>query len=114
MAAERVKQGGRTPAELIEAYKGKLLVIVFYASWCRPCAEVLGLLSTAARQVTDKITICRMNIEESKNFYDSMRLKVSKIPVTLFFWNGREVGRVKGPTKVENFIHRMKDYEKKG
>ena len=37
MAAEWVEQGDRKLADLIKAYKNKLLVVVFYAEWCPAC-----------------------------------------------------------------------------
>jgi len=114
MAAEKVEQGKRTIAELVRAYKDKLLLIVFYARWCKPCTKLLNLeLPTVAQEATDETAICPVDVQESGNYYDSRKFKAEKVPVTLFFRRGEEVSRISGLAKAQTILSRIKGYTQK-
>jgi thiol-disulfide isomerase/thioredoxin len=46
-------------------FKGKPLVVNFFASWCTPCRAELPLLSTAATQLGDRVRFAGVDSEES-------------------------------------------------
>lgn len=59
--------------------KGRVYVVEFWASWCKPCIAAMPHLSTIARQYGDKITILGIDVfekntpeEKVKKFVDSM------------------------------------------
>lgn len=53
-----------TPVEQFE--KGKVYVLEFWATWCRPCIAAMPHLSTLARQYKDKVTVIGMDIYEAE------------------------------------------------
>jgi thiol-disulfide isomerase/thioredoxin len=71
-----------TPVTSFE--KGKIYVIEFWATWCRPCKEEMPHLSEIARRYRDSVTIIGLDIYETpkttlgqlKSFVDSMGLQM--------------------------------------
>jgi thiol-disulfide isomerase/thioredoxin len=67
-----------TPIKTFE--KGKIYVVEFWATWCRPCRAEMPHLSALARQYRDSVTVLGIDIYELKttalskvkNFVDSM------------------------------------------
>jgi thiol-disulfide isomerase/thioredoxin len=67
-----------TPIKEFE--KGKIYVVEFWATWCRPCIAVMPELSDLAKKYKDKISIVAVDILENKSinknriydFVDSM------------------------------------------
>ena len=74
-------------------FKGKLVMINFWASWCAPCKEEMPSLDSLQKNLSlDKlkifpINIGQDNIENSKNFFIDLNIKNLSIyfdnPVTL-------------------------------
>lgn len=60
--------------------KGRIYVVEFWATWCKPCRAAMPHLSTLARTYEDKITVIGMDVYETDNtpvekiraFVDSM------------------------------------------
>jgi len=46
--------------------KGKVYVIDFWATWCRPCLAAMPHLSSLARDYKDQVTVIAIDIYESK------------------------------------------------
>jgi thioredoxin 1 len=113
MAAEWVEQGKRTLANLIKAYEDKLLIVVFYVRWCKPCRRLLAALPIIAQQAGEKLAICPINVEETQNYYASREHKATNVPITLFFQKGREICRIPGLVETEDLLHRINCYQKK-
>ena len=112
MAAKRVEQEDRTLADLVEAYKDKLLIIVFYARWCKPCRKLINLvLPTVAKRSGERVVICPINVEGDENYFAFKKLGATHIPATLFFREGREISRISGIAKSKVFIHVIKCYQ---
>jgi len=53
-----------TPVHKFE--KGRVYVIEFWATWCRPCLAAMPHLSVLAREYKEKITVIGIDIYESK------------------------------------------------
>ena len=114
MAAEQIEQGERTLADLIEAYKDELLVIIFFARWCKPCMQLLHfVLPTVAKEAREGVVICPMNVDETENYTASRNHRATNVPAILFFWEGKEVGRIGGMVEPKVFLHEMRIHQKK-
>ena len=65
----------------IKDYSGKIVVLNFWASWCKPCKEEMPLLDDL--QINEKIgkikifpiNIEKKNIEKAKNFFSNNEIK---------------------------------------
>jgi thiol-disulfide isomerase/thioredoxin len=69
-----VTRGG----DAVEAaqFKGKVLVVTFWASWCAPCLRELPMLEGLQRTVPDRLQVVAVNIEER----DQFRRVYAKLP----------------------------------
>ena len=77
----------------LEDYKGNLILLNFWATWCAPCKEEMPSLdSLYEKKNLDNLKIFAINVgqdnlENSKNFFQDLKIKNLKIyfdsPVTL-------------------------------
>ena len=124
--------------EIIELnnYKGKLVMLNFWATWCNPCKEEMPSLdSLKSNRVLDNLEIFPINIgkdnlKKSQRFYRELDIKNLKIyfdnPITLakelslrgvpttiiFNKKGKEFARIIGSIDFsdKNFIEWLSNY----
>ena len=114
MIAEQIEQGGRTLADLIRAYEKKLFMAVFYAEWCSPCRRLLKeVLPIVAKLAGKGVVICPIDVGETRNYTASREHKSTNVPTTLFFWGGKEIDRIRGMAKSDDFLYKINCYQKK-
>ena len=72
----------------------KPVLVDFWAEWCGPC-ELLGpVLEEVAGEYVDKISICKLNVEENKDI--PKEYGIISIPTLIVFNNSKEMERVVG------------------
>jgi thioredoxin 1 len=114
MAAERIEQGDRTVAELIELYKDRLLVLIFYAEWCSPCWRLLKeILPAVAQRAGKGVAICPIDVKEKRNISPSWKHKAKNIPTLIFFREGKEIDRINGMAEPKEFSRKIKLCQKR-
>jgi thiol-disulfide isomerase/thioredoxin len=117
-------------------YKGKLIILNFWATWCAPCREEMPSLDSlqANIELTNlkifPINISRENLKKSQNFFKELNIKnldiyfdspitlakkfsLRGVPTTIFFdKRGNEFGRIIGSLDFNNkeFINWLKSY----
>ena len=77
----------------LENYKGKLILLNFWATWCAPCKEEMPSLNKLQKNKNldnlkvFPINIGKDNLEKSSNFFENLNIKNLKIyfdsPTTL-------------------------------
>lgn len=72
--------------EVLEA--GRLVLVDFWAERCLPCVMLADVLEAAAEQLSDRITIVKINVDE--NPVTSQRYGVNGLPALMIF-DGHEV-----------------------
>jgi thioredoxin 1 len=65
----------------------KPVLVDFWASWCGPCKQIAPALDDIAREMGDKVTIVKVNIDE--NPMTPSNLHVRGIPTLMLFKNGK-------------------------
>jgi thiol-disulfide isomerase/thioredoxin len=120
----------------LKDYKGKLVMLNFWATWCEPCKEEMPSLDVLKKNPSLKnmeifpINIGRDNLEKSQEFFDELHIKNLKIyfdnsatlakvlslrgiPTTIIFnKEGEEFARIIGSLDFDNkeFINWLSNY----
>jgi thioredoxin len=70
------------------------VVIDFWAPWCAPCRAIAPVLDELARELGDRVTIGKVNVDEQPGL--AGRFGIHSIPTILFVRDGRIVDQVVG------------------
>lgn len=84
-----------------EVVKSELPVLVdYWAEWCGPCKMIAPVLEHVAEAYTDKIKVCKLNIDENTN--TPAKYNIRGIPTLMIFKNGNiEATKVGALTKSQ-------------
>lgn len=67
----------------LSAFKGKVVVLDFWASWCKPCVEMMPSLQKIHDAYADRgVTVVGVSIDEGKDRVKKIRKFVEKVGVT--------------------------------
>tara|TARA_B100000029_G_scaffold492377_1_gene553577 strand:- start:8736 stop:9056 length:321 start_codon:yes stop_codon:yes gene_type:complete len=73
-----------------EVVNSKLPVLIdFWAEWCGPCKEISPLLEEISSELSEKIKIVKINIDNNPNIPN--QYNVQSIPTLIIFKNGEPI-----------------------
>lgn len=72
----------------------KPVLVDFWAEWCAPCRKVSPLLEEIASEMSDKVDIVKVNIDENPETARAYR--VMSVPTLTIFKHGQAVKSVAG------------------
>ena len=72
----------------------KLVIVDFWATWCGPCRMLSPLLDEIEEEMSDKITVVKVNVDDADEI--AMRYRIMSIPTLIFFKDGQMVDRTVG------------------
>lgn len=85
----------------------KLVLIDFYADWCGPCKMMSPIIDEIAKEVDDRVKICKLNVDESQNI--AIEYNVMSIPTLIIFKNGIMVNNVVGLRQKQEILNIIND-----
>ncbi|HMD31596.1 MAG TPA: TlpA disulfide reductase family protein, partial [Candidatus Acidoferrales bacterium] len=86
--------------KLVEQYRGKPVLITFWATWCEPCRDEYPMVNGLARQYKSKgLSVFGMNLDDNAEEVLALRFIAKSQPV---FVNYR-----KKPGKEQEFINQV-------
>lgn len=76
------------------------VIVDFWAEWCGPCKAFAPVLDEVAGELSGKVKIVKMNVDESPN--TPGKFNIRGIPTLIAFKNGQPVAtKVGGMTKSQ-------------
>lgn len=85
----------------------KVVLIDFYADWCGPCKMMSPIIDEIAKEVDDRVKICKLNVDESQNI--AIEYNVMSIPTLIIFKNGIIVNNVVGLRQKQEILNIIND-----
>ena len=72
----------------------KLVLVDFWAEWCGPCRKVAPVLEEIANEMSDKVTVVKLDIDANPETARAYR--VMSVPTLTIFKGGKPVQSVAG------------------
>ncbi|MBN2778599.1 MAG: thioredoxin [Bacteroidales bacterium] len=88
--------------------KSGLVLVDFYADWCRPCKMMQPVLEEVANEYQKKIVISKVNTDQNKNL--SQKYQITGIPAMIVFKDGKEIARIIGYHDKAALVQKLEAY----
>lgn len=86
----------------------KLVVVDFWAEWCRPCLMLAPILEEVAAALDNKAKITKVNVDENRGL--AQHYEVSSIPNVCIIKDGKLVDRIIGLVEATEIIELVKKH----
>ena len=83
----------------------KLVIVDFWATWCGPCRMLSPLLDEVEEEMSDKITVVKVNVDDADEI--AMRYRIMSIPTLLFFKGGQVVDKTVGAMPKSTLVDKI-------
>ena len=80
----------------------------FWAPWCGPCRAIAPILEEIAGQLTGKLTVVKVNVDENSG--TAAQFGVMNIPTMILFKGGEEVERFVGALAKDALLNKLKPF----
>ena len=94
MASENIHTFTDSNFESLVTKSSTPVLVDFWAEWCGPCRRLTPTVEALAKELTGKVTIGKMNVDE--NPVIPGKFSIRGIPTLLLFKEGRVVESVVG------------------
>lgn len=79
-----------------------VVIVDFWATWCRPCLMQAPIFEEAAKEMKGKVAFLKIDVDKAKNI--AAKYRISSIPTLIVFKDGKEVTRTMDTQQKENII----------
>lgn len=83
-----------------------ILVVDFWATWCRPCKMFSPILDEISQE--NNIWIAKLDVDENPN--TAQKYEVSSIPTTIVFEKGNPVKKIIGAKPKHQMLEELKEW----
>ena len=84
----------------------KPILIDFWAPWCSPCKMLERILDEISKEMTNEITIAKLNIDNDPN--TPTKFSVKGIPTMILFINGEQKAIKVGASNKADLVNFLK------
>lgn len=85
----------------------KPVLVDLWAEWCGPCKMIAPILDEVAEEMSDKVTITKLNIDQNPE--TPPKFGVRGIPTLLLFKNGSVAGTKVGALSKTQLVEFLND-----
>ena len=85
----------------------KPILIDFWAPWCSPCKMLEPILDEISKEMTNEITIAKLNIDNDPN--TPTKFSIRGVPTMMIFKNGETKSVKNGATTKSNIVSWIKE-----
>ena len=109
-AAVNLKVGDEPPPKLawhakLSDYRGKIVIVSFWASWCPPCRKELGVLAEIQKQATrDRVVVFAVNFREDARRFREITRALKNVDLTLISDDDGYIGRQYGVQGIPHMV----------
>jgi len=86
----------------VEGKNAGLVVVDFWAPWCGPCKMIAPVLEDINRELGDRITIAKLNVDDHQA--NAGKYGIMGIPTLMIFKNGVPVDKIVGYRPKEQLM----------
>ena len=87
----------------------KPVLVDFFAEWCGPCKTMTPILKDVKKQLGDKSTIIKIDID--KNPEAAQAYQVRSVPTLIIFKNGKSVWQHSGVVPAQELIRLFNQFQ---
>jgi thiol-disulfide isomerase/thioredoxin len=90
---------------LLSNYKGKVVVITFWATWCGPCKKELPILGSLQKKLDpNDLQVISINHRDNKKNFKLMAEALKDHPIKLTFDKGNKIGKRYGVNGIPHMV----------
>ena len=94
----------------LSAYKNKVVIVTFWATWCGPCMRELPVLSGVQKKLgTDKLQVIAVTYKESRKLYKAIAKELADYPLILGYDHKGRVAKKYGVEAIPHMVIIGKD-----
>jgi len=85
------------------------VIAKFSAPWCGPCKQMAPMFEDISNQAQyNSIKFVKVDTDKASQLANTYNIR--SVPTTIFFKNGKEVGRISGAPSRSEFTNKIKTY----